>query len=196
MKIFDAGYKNVKREELLLHKKNEPWEQCVKILRQGLDLIERLDDDIYAGFDSEDKSCIGSHFRHNLDFLNNFLNGIESGKIDYNRRERNFLVETNREYAISRYKTAIEELKNLDAEIAGRRILVSLEAAGIDGEENWCGSSVLRELEFLSSHLIHHYALIAVKLSRSGFEVPKNFGVSPSTLQYWKNLKNETAKAV
>jgi hypothetical protein len=50
----------------------------------------------------------------------------------------------------------------------------------------WCNSSVLRELEFLQSHAVHHYSLIAALLRLHGIEPDAEFGVAPSTLKYWK----------
>jgi hypothetical protein len=54
----------------------------------------------------------------------------------------------------------------------------------------WCPSSGLRELEFLQSHAIHHYALIAQRLSAVGFAVPEDSGVAPSTLEHWRGLRD------
>jgi hypothetical protein len=45
-------------------------------------------------------------------------------------------------------------------------------------------SSVGRELQALSSHTIHHFALIAVTLRLHGIQVDPIFGTSPSTLRY------------
>jgi len=45
-------------------------------------------------------------------------------------------------------------------------------------------SSVARELQALSSHTVHHFALIAITLKGYGVEVNPGFGVSPSTLRF------------
>ena len=45
-------------------------------------------------------------------------------------------------------------------------------------------TSVLRELEFLLSHTIHHYALVAVMARLQGHEPLATFGIAPSTLKY------------
>jgi hypothetical protein len=45
-------------------------------------------------------------------------------------------------------------------------------------------SSVSRELQALSSHTIHHFALIAITLRVHGFDVDPEFGMSPSTLRF------------
>ncbi|HVE58956.1 MAG TPA: hypothetical protein VNB22_19185 [Pyrinomonadaceae bacterium] len=159
--------------------------QCVSVLRQGVALIENLDDALFTRCEASEKSSVSVHFRHNLDFVTNFLRGLENGKLDYNRRERNLLVETNREYAISRFRSAISELEKLTQELLEKKILVRSETI----ENLWCESSAMRELEFLQSHTIHHYALIQTKLLSFGCEVPKDFGVAPSTLEFWKSQR-------
>ena len=61
---------------------------------------------------------------------------------------------------------------------------------GEDPEKAWCGSTVARELRFLVSHTVHHYALIAMVLRGHGLDPGEEFGVAPSTLAYW----SETAE--
>ncbi len=157
--------------------------QCVAVLRQGIDLIENLDDVLFTQCGTPEKASVGTHFRHNLDFVTNFLSGLETGKIDYNRRERNLQVETNRQLAISHFRNAIVGLEKLTTEKLEKKILVRSETI----ENLWCESSAMRELEFLQSHTIHHYALIEAKLVLQGFQVPNDFGVAPSTLEFWKS---------
>lgn len=128
---------------------------------------------------------IGAHFRHNLDFANSFLNGLEIGKIDYEKRERNEQIEQNRGFAIEQIVFLIHRLQNLSNEILEREILVASEVE----TDVWHKSSVARELEFLHSHTIHHHALIAEKLSNSGVNVTADFGVAPSTLKFWNERK-------
>jgi hypothetical protein len=45
-------------------------------------------------------------------------------------------------------------------------------------------SSVGRELLFLSSHTVHHWALVAALLRHQGIEPGVEFGVAPSTLDH------------
>lgn len=159
-------------------------------LRRGIKLLKNLDDRIYTK-----TSCgvgsIGSHFRHNLDFMNNLLKGLETDKIDYNKRERDRRVETDRQYARERFLFLIQTLKNIPTGDFDRKILVRSE---ID-ENQWHVSSFGRELEFLLSHTIHHFALVAEKLHSFGIEVSTDFGVAPSTLKYWAQQRSKTKVA-
>ena len=51
---------------------------------------------------------------------------------------------------------------------------------------------ISRELQVLSSHTVHHFALIAVTLRMHGVEMDPDFGMAPSTLRY---LASKTAEA-
>jgi hypothetical protein len=51
-------------------------------------------------------------------------------------------------------------------------------------DDSFMTSSVSREMQALSSHTIHHFALIAVTLKALGVNVDCNFGVAPSTLRH------------
>ena len=54
-------------------------------------------------------------------------------------------------------------------------------------------SSVARELDFLQSHTIHHYAIIAMLCRLQNVVVEQGFGVAPSTLRYQLTSKMQCA---
>jgi hypothetical protein len=159
--------------------------ECAQVLRQGIALLEQLDDKCYvetAGLPIQ--SGVGAHFRHCLDFYNSFLAGVSIGRIDYNRRERDALVERDRAFAATRLRIVLAELASLRVTDGATPLVVALEGAAAGAA--WCASTVLRELQFLLSHTIHHYALVALVLRLQGFEPGAGFGVNPSTLQHWQ----------
>ena len=63
-----------------------------------------------------------------------------------------------------------------------RALMVRMEDAG-PTPDCWMSSSLARELQMLSSHTIHHFALIAMTLRAHGVELDADFGVAPSTLR-------------
>ncbi len=151
-------------------------------LQRGIDLVRRLDDDIYCAKPGNSNS-IGMHFRHNADFATSFLKGVDTGLIDFTDRERDLNTETDREYAIDALESTVAAICTLDEKALGRSVLVRSEV----DESLWLGSTVLRELEFLHSHTVHHYALIAAKLKALNIDSEPGFGVAPSTLKYWSS---------
>jgi hypothetical protein len=151
----------------------------VEELMRACNTIARLDDDAYR--QPVHGSSIGAQFRHDLDFVTNLLRGIEIGRIDHSARERDMFVETDRKYAIGRFRKLIAKIRVLDSRVLGKSILIRSEL----DTSLWLPSSVGREVEFTHSHTVHHHALIAEKLAALGIAAPQALGVAPSTLKYW-----------
>lgn len=159
----------------------------IYLLRQGQKLLDQVSDELYVCNASEiTQAGIGGHLRHCLDFYGAFLVGFSQGKIDYDLRERDPLIERNRAIAKSKIESAIAQLQQLPLANLDRDLLVKLEGEQAENSSAWSRSSVRRELHFLLSHTVHHYALIAMLLRVQGFQPAEDFGVAPSTLKYWQ----------
>ena len=178
--------------------KVHPVADNVLYLRQGAALVRKLDDRLWSGQpDARPRSSVGSQFRHCIDFYDCFLHGLPRGRVDYNDRQREVRVEEDRDHAIARLESLIEAVKTLDTRSAHDLLQVRMEPA-VRGAEapGWCRSTVLRELQFLLSHTIHHYALIVALLSLHGHPLDQEFaefGIAPSTLAYWRESGAATA---
>lgn len=154
----------------------------IRLLEQGIALVEQLDDTLFVatgpGFES---GSPGAQLRHCLDSYRCFLGGLTTGFVDYDARERDVRVETERHVAIARMREIAAALEALTPADDGRALRVVCEGGGPDGTS----STVARELQFLMSHVIHHYALIAMILRTLDFVTPQEFGIAPSTLKHW-----------
>jgi uncharacterized damage-inducible protein DinB len=155
---------------------------CVALLRQGSRVIQDIPDDVFAATPPvSPRGSIGAHFRHILNFYDQFLFGLEEFRIDYKQRTRDPLVEQKRSCALERLEQIINRLQHLRLTEPNHHLLVSME-----NSSSWSRSSVLRELDFLLSHTVHHYSLIAMLLRIYEINPGEEFGVAPSTLNYWK----------
>jgi uncharacterized damage-inducible protein DinB len=167
-------------------------EDNIVCLRQGLRLLAQLSPELYtACSDSALNSTVGAHFRHNIDHYECFLNGIATGQTDYDHRERGEAVETQPDAAIERMQQIIERIGQMSSDEIARPLDVKMDS-GSEMAEPWCQSTVRRELQFLVSHTVHHYALIAVICRANGVTPEPEFGVAPSTLRYREQLKAGT----
>ena len=63
------------------------------------------------------------------------------------------------------------------------------DADAMQVQDRFLTSSIGRELQILSSHTIHHFALIAMTLRAMGYHVDRDFGMAPSTLRFNAALK-------
>lgn len=149
-------------------------------LEMAIDLIAGLNEE---GFSSakDDRGGIGAHIRHNINFVEAVLDGSISGVIDYASRRRDRRIETDRSFASGKIRYLIEALENLPVDLT-TRVKVTSEI-----DPTFLFPSTLgREIEFVISHAVHHYALIKERLAETEIEVGEKFGVAPSTLEYWR----------
>src|ERR1051326_8426648 len=155
-------------------------------LRQALRLLERLDDKAYSatapGFAPH---RAGAHLRHILEFYQCFLDGLESSHIDYDARRRDQSIEHSRHMAARVIKSIIHALESRAEARQERIVWVRIEDADTGRvRDSFMESSLSRELQALSSHTIHHFALIALTLRAHGVEMDPVFGIAPSTLRH------------
>ncbi len=157
----------------------------IQCLEQGIDLLQRLDPDVYTRTCPQCfNSNIGGHVRHNIDHYASFLKGYRSGNLDYDDRERDTNIETDPDCAIVESRRMAEELQKIAPEDFELSLAVRMDSGSVDAANNSSQSTVRRELQFLLSHTVHHYALIAVICNFHGMTVPPDFGVAPSTLKH------------
>ena len=166
----------------------------VRWLRQALQLLERMDDRSYATEPALAPHRAGAHLRHILEFYQCFLEGLELGRIDYDARRRNHAVEHSRRAAAEMIHSLICALETHHAVREGRTVGVRMEDADPNRlRDSFMESSVSRELQALSSHTVHHFALIAVTLRLHGVTIEPDFGMALSTLRYLASGAAEAA---
>ena len=158
----------------------------LRLLEQGRELIAALPDTAFAAASSAGKP-VGPHFRHVLEHYSCFLDGLGSGRIDYDSRAREAELESRRAIAGDRIGILIAGLIGLDGADLDQPAQARLESGFGGEEEQWSRTTLRRELHFLLSHTVHHYALIGLLLVQRGIDPGSEFGVAPSTLKYWQS---------
>ena len=162
---------------------NELTARNTAVLDQGLELIDAL----LGSSSAKGALRVAPHFRHCIDFYDCFLSGLETGRIDYDARSRSAELESD----LGSVDQALRRIRERLLGIGSLSPRTPVQARSDAPEENspWTSSTLGRELLFLLSHTIHHYALIDLMLREEGFEPPSEFGVAPSTLRH---LERET----
>lgn len=151
------------------------------LLRQARDLVARLDDRQYAAMRGHHSSP-GAHLRHVIEHYQCYLEGLPTGRVDYDARRRDVTIEQSTARAI---QVLDQVALGLDATRARRQddvIRVQMRCAVDQPGDTWAASTVGRELQFLVSHAVHHFALIRMLLEQDGIAVEPDFGIAPSTL--------------
>ncbi len=158
-------------------------------LRQALALLDQVSDHAYAeppeGFAPH---RAGGHLRHILEFYQCFLDGVATMHVDYDARRRDRAVEVSRAAAAATIRGLIRRLET-SPELRGDAAILVREEDG----EHYLESSLNRELQVLSSHTVHHFALLALTLRLHGVPMDPDFGMAPSTLRYLNNAAREAA---
>ena len=155
-------------------------------LGQALDLLGRVDDRCFstspAGL-APHRVC--SHLRHVVESYECFLDGLESAQVDYDGRKRDLTIERSPAAAATRICSLLDRLETEPSLGFDMIVFVRAEEADALGlADPYLMSSVARELMMLSSHTIHHFALIAMTLRAHGMAMEPDFGVAPSTLRH------------
>lgn len=165
-------------------------------LEQGVELLERLTPEVYRTPTRPGWAAVGSQFRHVLDHYRAFLVGCAEGRIDYDARQRERLIETDPVAAIALARQIIAELDQIQREDGNRSVAVQMDSGGDQGIPDWRPSTIGRELQFLVSHTVHHYALIRLLLEDVGVDAGTGFGVAPSSLAYQATAGSGPARAL
>jgi len=158
-----------------------PAAQITKLLQQLAALVECMDDAQYQSeLAREVSGSVGGHVRHSLDHISALMMGIASGQVSYDARLRGTAVESRRDAALHEIGRLLRDLRQLHASSLDTPLDVVLSASA-RGTPAVARSTMARELEFVSSHTIHHFAIVALLLREMGVRVPPRFGYAPST---------------
>jgi hypothetical protein len=125
-------------------------------------------------------ASIGQHARHIIELFQCLEQGYESGVINYEKRKRDYKIETDKNFAVQLLKDIYHSLEKPNIELV-------LEAE--DYEDTVTTVSIptnyQRELAYNLEHAIHHLALIRVGINEvSSVLLPDEFGVAYSTIKH------------
>jgi hypothetical protein len=128
-------------------------------------------------------ATIGQHVRHIIELFLCLEKGYETGKVNYEKRKRDYTIETDREFAIKLFRDIYGRLERPDK-------LIILETEDYDTDDACTvnvSSNYYREIAYNLEHTIHHMALIRVGINEvSPLSLPHGFGVAYSTLKFRK----------
>jgi hypothetical protein len=149
-------------------------------LNELVDLLNQLSEKEYS------KSCfelsgasIGEHTRHIVEMFQCLNQNYDSGIVNYDKRERNVLIQTNTDFAVQMILDIKNNIKKENKKLELQQM--------IDGTAIRIQSNYHRELLYNLEHCIHHQALIKVAILKfENVTVDGNFGVARSTIEYRK----------
>ena len=128
-------------------------------------------------------ATIGQHVRHIIEFYQAVFNGIKNNNINYDLRERNFLIETNIKFSIDVIDTV---LISLSKKYNDQTIFIEANFCSNENKSTRIKTSFQRELAYCLEHSIHHQALIKVGLLELDCLslIDSSFGLAPATIHH------------
>lgn len=152
------------------------------VCKQICDVIKHLSNEEYARpsnllFDAS----IGQHVRHVIELFIELEKGYQSGAVNYEKRKRDYQIETDKQLAISLLNDIAVSINKEDKPLVIEADFVS------DNSLIHMDTSYYRELAYNIEHSIHHMALIRIGVNElSVIPVDENFGIAPATIKYRK----------
>jgi hypothetical protein len=163
----------------------------VEILNQGETLLIEISDSAFTRkLPAAFNASIGAHYRHCLDHFQNLYAAAEDGDLNYDARQRNTLIETDRFAALNATRWLRENYQRLDADSVKRTLNVTCKTSYSLNASQVSASTVGREIMYIVAHAVHHYALIGIMGALMDMKMPDGFGVAPSTLKHQADTAN------
>lgn len=127
---------------------------------------------------------VGPHLRHVIEHYESWLGAAGGQLIDYDRRARDAALERSPLLARARLLAIQQRLAHWPRlQLATPlRVRAGIGMAG----ESVCttDSSFGRELLFVTSHAVHHFALLQVHCRQHGISIGADFGKAPATVAH------------
>ena len=164
------------------------WRYNATLLAQAVTMIERLQTEATAGFNYA--QAVGPHVRHVLEHYQALLLSLADPGlpcVQYDARGRDMQVQSLPAFTLAKLHDVIGQCnRHADGGIFAldTRIQTRLQTGPLGAMELTVGSTLGRELLFLSSHTTHHYALVAHYCNLAGVDLGHDFGKAPSTVAF------------
>lgn len=156
-----------------------PVAGCLETCRRISEFLDLAGDERFSAPIGH-SGTIGEHLRHCLEHYQCFLNGMVRDRFEYDARPRNPQLETN----VAAFRDALDDVAMRLASVSSATLakpvkVVQYVSPNSDVAE--LDSTIGRELVFLSSHAIHHLAVVCQLARELGLEVPEDLTLAFST---------------
>ncbi|PKG40631.1 hypothetical protein [Psychromonas sp. Urea-02u-13] len=135
-------------------------------------------------------SSAGAHIRHILDHYLAIIDGLKVGCIDYDKRSRGGVVESETSAALSLISEIESFLNSLSPQQLQQTIKLSTEVCVVKKQIEVVETTLARELIFVGAHAIHHFAMIQQISKAQQISTPDKFGIAPATATFLRSNEN------
>jgi len=132
-------------------------------------------------------SSSGQHLRHILDHYVAIMQGLDIGLIDYDKRSRGGMIESDIAAAAALISEIDAFLLSLSDAQLQEQIQLSTEVCVAKKQVAVVNTTLARELIFAGSHAIHHFAMIEQISKAQQLVTPEQFGLAPATATFMRD---------
>ncbi|MEO8173152.1 MAG: hypothetical protein ABI581_08720 [Sediminibacterium sp.] len=153
----------------------------INLLTQVQALLDQLSDQQFiVSMDVLSGASLGQHTRHILEFYLELIRQYDEGKINYDARERNHTIESDRSIAINCLQFIIDHIERDD-----KQLLIMGDYGIKDQQVFTIPTNYYRELMYNLEHTVHHMAFMRIGVNAvSPIVLAEDFGVAVSTVKY------------
>jgi uncharacterized damage-inducible protein DinB len=154
----------------------------VKTLRFHGNLIhtalESIDSNYLESIPIKNVGSFGKQFRHMLDVRNSYLDALQSGTLDFYRKDVNHLLENNKQELLKELKLVIEKFSRIVLAYSSQKVsdkwidcTPSIKYLG----ENFRNISPLQLTDMMTEHEIFHEGELALYYRAANIKFPDNW---------------------
>jgi uncharacterized damage-inducible protein DinB len=165
------------------------WLYNANLLEQAAAMVQRLQKEASPTFRYE--QAVGPHVRHIIEHYSALFTGLDTNNscVDYDARDRDMRMQSDPPVTLARLQELAARMQGLAYASVGvlelDTALTTRLKAGNEGEmEVTVPTTLGRELLFLSSHTVHHFALLAHYCKVAGVDLGHDFGKAPATVAF------------
>ena len=156
---------------------------CCTILHQLSAIVRQLDENEFRRPSVTLGATVGQHLRHTVEFFLCLQDGFGSGTVNYDKRLRDELIETDKFAALN----ALHRIHDFVKSQHGDQAL--LLEVGYDPGSEACETietNYYRELVYNIEHTVHHMAIMKIGLREVApyVQIPSDFGIAISTIRH------------
>lgn len=159
------------------------------VLDQLIVVLDQIKAEDYALNILTLNASVSQHIRHIIEFYICLFEGLHSGLINYDSRNRDPRIENDKVFTLELIDEIKEKISNQTINID-----LSLELKyGQESEDNIrLSTNYYRELAYNIEHTIHHLAIIKQTIIEhfNYVELPDNFGIASSTVRFFNQKDN------
>ena len=156
-------------------------QEALHLIDEIIETLDVIPAEAYtSSIDLFEGITIGRHFRHVYDFFNCLMTQCEHDHVDYAQRERDIVIETNKDVATKHFSNLKAGISKLEED---KVLNVYADFAVEDGTRPTVKTTIGRELMYAYDHAVHHLAIIKIGLHSIDPTLPikKGLGVAAST---------------